>query len=74
MTSLEEVEAAAETLALEQKRELFCFLAARLEVEGAGTPGAKLVQLPGGTLVLEAPPGSPPMTTEQVKKLLRDFP
>ena len=27
-----------------------------------------------GTLLLEAPPGAPPMTTETVKQMLEDFP
>ena len=35
---------------------------------------ARLVKGPNGTLLLEAPPGAPPMTTETVKQLLEDFP
>ena len=35
---------------------------------------ARLVPGPNDTLLLEAPPGAPPMTTETVRQLLEDFP
>ena len=37
-------------------------------------PLAKLVEGPNGTLLLEAPPGAPPMTTATVRQMLEDFP
>ncbi len=54
MSTLAEIEAAAELLPPEQKEELFRFLA--------------------NTLLLEAPPEAPPMTTETIKILLEEFP
>jgi hypothetical protein len=73
MSTLLEIEAAAETLPAEQKEELVRFLTARLQpVETQRR--ARLVAGPDGTLLLEAPPGAPPMTTENVKRMLEDFP
>jgi hypothetical protein len=69
-----EIEAAAEALPLEQKEELFRFLAARLREAEKPTRKARLVEGPNNTLLLEAPPGAPPMTTETVKQMLEDFP
>jgi hypothetical protein len=74
MSTLAEIEVAAEALPPEQKEELIRFLSARVRSPNEGTPRAKLVEGPDGTLLLEAPPGAPPMTTESVKRLLEDFP
>ena len=74
MSTLLEIEAATEALPREQKEELFRFLAALLRPAENSTRNAKLVEGPNGTLLLEAAPGSPPMTTEKVKQLLEDFP
>jgi hypothetical protein len=77
MSTLLEIEAATEALPHEQKEELFRFLAVRLrpaEVSSSGASGALLVNGPNGTLLLEAPPGAPPMTTQMVRQLLEDFP
>ena len=74
MSKLLEIEAAAESLPQEQKEELFRFLAARLRPTEKFARGARLVEGPNGTLLLEAPPGAPPMTTETVKQMLEDFP
>lgn len=74
MHTLTEIEAAAEALPAEQKEELFRFLAARLRRIEPPPRGARLVEGPSGTLLLEAPPGAPPMTTDAVKRLLEDFP
>ena len=77
MSTLLEIEAATEGLPHEQKEELFRFLAARLRPASAvasGASRARLVNGPGGTLLLEAPSGAPPMTTQMVKQLLEDFP
>jgi hypothetical protein len=74
MSKLLEVEAAADTLPPEQKEELVRFLTARLRPSEKFARGARLVEGPNGTLLLEAPPGAPPMTTEIVKQMLEDFP
>ena len=70
MSTLLEIEAASEALPPEQKEELFRFLAARLRPREKSVRGARLVAGPDGTLLLEAPPGAPPMTTETVKQML----
>jgi len=74
MTTLAEIEAAAEALPPEQKEELFRFLAARLRRDGGSARRARLVEGPNGTLLLQAPPGAEPMTTETVRHILEDFP
>jgi hypothetical protein len=74
MSKLLEVEAAAEALPPEQKEELVRFLTARLRPMEKFARGARLVEGPNGTLLLEAAPGAPPMTTEIVKQMLEDFP
>ena len=74
MSTLLEVEAAAEALPPEQKKELIRFLTAHLPPAEKFLGGARLVEGPNGTLLLEAPPGAPPMTTETVKQMLEDFP
>lgn len=74
MTTLVEIEAAAEALPPEQKKELIRFLEAGLRPDQRALRGARLVDGPNGTLLLEAPPGAPAMTTEAVKQLLADFP
>jgi hypothetical protein len=74
MSTLIEIEAATDALPPEQQEELFRFLTARLRPMAKFTRGARLVEGPNGTLLLEAPPGAPPMTTETVKQMLEDFP
>ena len=74
MSKLLEVEAAAKALPPEQKEELIRFLTAHLHPMEKVARGARLVEGPNGTLLLEAPPGAPPMTTETVKQMLEDFP
>ena len=74
MSTLFEIEAASEALPLEQQAELVRFLTARLRPIDKFARGARLVAGPNGTLLLEAPPGTPPMTTETVKQMLEDFP
>lgn len=73
MSTLLEIETAAEALPHEQKEELFLFLAERLRPASSLSQNARLVR-EGCDLVLEAPPGAPPMTTNNVKKLLEDWP
>ena len=74
MSTLVEIEAAAEVLPPEQKIELIRFLETGLRSGRRALRGARLVDGPKGTLLLEAPPGAPAMTTETVKQLLEDFP
>ena len=74
MSTLAEIEAATEALPPEQQEELFRFLAARVRPTAQSARRAKLVKGPSGTLLLEAAPGAPPMTTERVKQMLEDFP
>ena len=71
--SLAEIEAAAEALPAEQKTELIRFLAARLRPANNQSRKARLVR-EGNEAFLEAPPGAPPMTTENVKRMLEDWP
>lgn len=73
MTTLLEIEAAAEALSPEQKAELVRFLTVRLTPAGSPPPPARLVR-EGHDVLLEAPPGAPPMTPENVKRLLKDWP
>jgi len=74
MSTLLEIETASEALPPEQKEELVRFLTVRLRPVEKSARGARLVEGPNGTLLLEAPPGAPPMTTEIVKQMLEDFP
>jgi hypothetical protein len=73
MSTLAEIEAAAETLPLEQKEELLRFLIARLRPSDSQPRKARLVR-EGDDVFLETPPGAPPMTTENVKRMLEDSP
>lgn len=70
MSTLVEIEAASEALPPEQQAELVRFLTARLRSTGEPMRQARLVPGAAGTLLLETPPGVPPMTTEAVKQLL----
>ena len=74
MSTLAEIESAAEALPPEQKEELVRFLTARLRPMEKSTRGARLVEGPDGLLLLEAPLGAPAMTPETIKKMLEDFP
>ena len=72
--SLAEIEAAAEALRPEEKEALLRFLASRVLKVGKPARGARLVNGPNGTLLLEAASGAAPMTTETVKRMIEDFP
>ena len=74
MSTLLEIQAATEGLSPEQKEELIHFLSASLRPPRQSPYGARLVEGPNGTLLLEAPPGAPPMTTETIRQMLEDFP
>lgn len=73
MSTLLEIEAASEALPPEQKEELVRFLTARLQPTVPEARNARLVR-EGNDVFLEAPPGAPPMTTENVKRMLEDWP
>ena len=73
MSTLLEIEAASEALPPEQKEELVRFLTARLRPPEAQTRKARLVR-EDDDVFLEAPPGAPPMTTENVRRMLEDWP
>jgi hypothetical protein len=64
---------AAESLSLEQKRLLLRFLVNRLGEAAAKSGKTRLVRRDNDVL-LEAPPGAPPMTPENVKRVLEDWP
>ena len=73
MSTLLEIEAASEALPPEQKEELVRFLTALLRPSDPQPRKARLVR-EGDDVFLEAPPGAPPMTTENVKRMLEDWP
>ena len=73
MSTLLEIEYAAEALPTEEKEELVRFLTARLRPSVPQPRKARLVR-EGNDVLLEAPPGAPPMTTENVKRILEDWP
>ena len=73
MTTLAEIKAAAESLPPEEKEKLLRFLAERLYASAHTSGKVRLVRQDNDVL-LEAPPGAPPMTTERVKLMLEDWP
>jgi hypothetical protein len=73
MSTLAEIEAATEALGRKEKEELLRFLAARLRRVDMPLAKARLVR-DGDDVLLEAPPGAPPMTPEVVKRMLEDWP
>ena len=73
MNTLSEIETAAESLSLDQKRLLLRFLMERLGEAAAKSGRTRLVRRDDDVL-LEAPPGAPPMTPENVKRTLEDWP
>ena len=73
MSTLTEIEAAADALPREQKEELMRFLAGRLRTTEAYPARARLIR-DGNDALLEAPADAPPMTPENVKRMLQDWP
>ena len=69
MSTLLEIEAATDALPPEQKEELIRVLTARLRPSDAQSRKARLVR-ERDDVFLEAPPSAPPMTTENVKRML----
>lgn len=73
MSTLTEIEAAAESLTPEQKLELFQFLAVRLRPADLQTQNPRLIRQDNDSL-LEAAPGAPAMTPENIKHILEEWP
>jgi hypothetical protein len=73
MRSLSEIEAAAEALPVEQKKRLFDYLALSLRSEHADSAGVSVLYRNGDALLV-ANPGSPPMTPDNIKRLLEEWP
>jgi hypothetical protein len=73
MSRLLEIETAADALPPEEKKALVRFLTARLSRSSLQSPKARLLR-EGEDALLEAPPGAPPMTPENVKRFLQDWP
>jgi hypothetical protein len=73
MNRLAEIEAAAETLPPEEQVELLGFLAARIRDSLPRFHGSRLVHK-GDDALLEAPADAPPMTPENVRRILEDWP
>ena len=72
MSTLAGIEAAADALPSEQKEELIRFLSAGLRQPNENQK-ACLVR-DGDDVLLEAPPGALPMTPDNVKRMLEDWP
>ena len=73
MTTLAEIEAAVESLPLDQKEHLLHFLTVRLRSLNGVTARSRLIQSGADTL-LEASPEAPPMTPANAKRILEDWP
>jgi hypothetical protein len=73
MSTLTEIEAAAESLTPAQKLELLQFLIVRLRPADLRPQKPRLIHQDGDTL-LEAAPGAPAMTPENIKHILEDWP
>ncbi len=71
MSTLLEIEAAAATLPPEEQEELLRFLTSHLRSAEPSLRQARLVR-EGDDVFLEAPPGAPPMTPENIKRMLED--
>ena len=73
MFSLAKIKAATERLPLEQQEELYRFLGARLHRMPPRIGKARLVRR-GGDALLAASFDAPPMTVENVKRMLEEWP
>jgi hypothetical protein len=73
MSTLLEIEAAAVALPPEQREELLRFLTKNLDALDHQFLEPRIVR-DGDDVLLEAPPGAPPMTAENVKRMLEDWP
>ena len=75
MSTLLEIETAAEKLPPEEKYALLQHLAAHpgIGLPESSAPTARLVRR-GDDVLLEAAPGAPPMTPQSVKRMLENWP
>lgn len=73
VSTLAKIQAATASLPLEQQEELYHFLGSRLYPTPPRFGKARPVRRDGDTL-LAAPSGAPPMTAENVKRMLEDWP
>jgi hypothetical protein len=73
VSTLAEITAATEALPVTQQEELYRLLGARLHPASSHVRKARLVRQ-GDDALLEAPPDAPPMTPENVKRMLEDWP
>jgi hypothetical protein len=73
VSTLAKIQAATETLPLDQQEELYRLLGARLHPTRPRLRKARRVRQGGDTL-LAAQSGAPPMTAENVKRMLEDWP
>ena len=73
MSTLREIEAAAVALPPDQREELLRFLTGNLCAPSKQLEKPRVVR-EGDDVLLEAPPGAPPMTAESVKRMLEDWP
>lgn len=71
--TLTEIEAAAQKLSRSEQEALYRFLEEQLSSRESVPCEARLVRR-DGDLLLEAPAGAPPMSPEQVKILLENWP
>jgi hypothetical protein len=73
MNTLAEIELAAQALPPEQKEELIRFLSTPVGSAASHPARARLVR-DGDDVLLEAPPDAPPMTADNVKRMLENWP
>jgi len=73
MSTFAEIQAAAEALPLNQQEELYRLLRARLYPATPQLRKARVVRRGNDTL-LEAASDAPPMTAENVKQMVEDWP
>jgi hypothetical protein len=73
MSPLAKIQAATETLPRDQQEELYRFLGARLHPASPQPRKAQVVRQGDDTLLV-APADAPPMTAENVKRMLEEWP
>jgi hypothetical protein len=73
VSTLAEIQAATEALPRDQQEELYRMLDARLHAAPLSEQKARVIRI-GGDNLLEAPSDAPPMTVENIKRLLEDWP
>lgn len=73
MSTLAEIQAATEALPIKQQEELYRLLGERLRSATPQSRKAHLVRR-GNDSLLVAAPDAPPMTVENVRRILEDWP